>query len=305
LRRMAVSALGKMEDIKVESILLRALEDDNPQVIQYAIRSLQKVKSIRGKEKIGEIIKTTDKDYLKRAAEEYILGIWNITASQRFWGKKMSYLTIKDIGKFEFKEKKSVFIGEAMGINTEDEAKEFINKIKGENKEARHNVFAYILGENNGIQRYSDDGEPQGTGGMPILEIIKRNNLTDIVVVVTRYFGGILLGTGGLTRAYSKAAAESIKQATTVEKVDGCELTIKLDYELLGKVQHNCQLNKWMIENVVYTDKVELSIFIEISKVELIIDSIINITSARCETEISGQGIYFKNDEKLYKASSK
>ena len=213
----------------------------------------------------------------------------------------MSYLTIKDTGKFEFKEKKSVFIGEVIGVNTEEEAKEFVNKIKNENKEARHNVYAYIIGENNGVQRYSDDGEPQGTGGMPILEVIKRNELTDVVLVVTRYFGGILLGTGGLTRAYAKAAAEAIKQATTVEKVNGCELTVKLDYELLGKVQHNFQLNNWFIENIIYTDRVELSIFTEVSKVEIIIDAIKNITSARCETEISGQGIYFKSDEKLYK----
>jgi len=162
-------------------------------------------------------------------------------------------------------------------------------------------VYAYIIGENNGVQRYSDDGEPQGTGGMPILEVIKRNELTDVVLVVTRYFGGILLGTGGLTRAYAKAAAEAIKQATTVEKVNGCELTVKLDYELLGKVQHNFQLNNWFIENLIYTDRVEFSIFTEVSKVEIIIDAIKNITSARCETKISGQGIYFKSDEKLYK----
>jgi uncharacterized YigZ family protein len=213
----------------------------------------------------------------------------------------MSYLTIKDIGKFEFEEKKSVFIGEAMRVDTEVEAKEFLNKIKRENKEARHNVYAYILGENKVIQRYSDDGEPQGTGGMPILEVIKKNNLTDIAVVVTRYFGGILLGAGGLTRAYTKAAAESIKQAATVEKVKGCELIIKLQYELLGKVQHNCQLNNWVIENIAYTDKVEISIFSEINKVELIIDTIMNITSARCETQICGEGIYFKDEEKLYK----
>ena len=213
----------------------------------------------------------------------------------------MSYLTIKDIGESQFEEKKSIFIGKAIGVGTEVEAKKILNKIKRENKGARHNVYAYILGENNSIQRYSDDGEPQGTGGMPILEIIKRNNLTDVVVVVTRYFGGILLGTGGLTRAYTKVATESLKQATTVLKVEGCELIIKLDYELLGKVQHNCQLKNWVIENIVYTDKVELSIFSEINNVELIIDTIKNITSARCEIQICGQGIYFKNGEKLYK----
>lgn len=213
----------------------------------------------------------------------------------------MSYLTIKDNGKFQFEEKKSVFIGEVIRVESEVEAKEFLNRIKRENKEARHNVYAYILGENKVIQRYSDDGEPQGTGGIPILEVIKKNNLTDIVVVVTRYFGGILLGTGGLTRAYTKAAAEAIKQAATVEKVKGCELIIKLQYELLGKVQHCCQLKNWIIEDIVYTDKVELSIFSEVNNVELIVDTIKNITSARCETKISGQGIYFKNEEKLYK----
>jgi uncharacterized YigZ family protein len=213
----------------------------------------------------------------------------------------MSYLTIRDIGKFEFEEKKSVFIGETIRVETEIEAKEFLNKIKSENKEARHNVYAYILGESSVIQRYSDDGEPQGTGGIPILEVIKKNNLTDIIVVVTRYFGGILLGTGGLTRAYTKAAAEAIRQATTVEKVKGCELIIKLQYELLGKVQHNCQQKNWVIENIKYTDMVEITIFSEINKVDTIIDTINNITSARCEIKISGEDIYFKNEEKLYK----
>src|SRR5690606_33864219 len=95
----------------------------------------------------------------------------------------------------------------------EEEARAFINKIKSEHKEATHNVYAYIIGQNMGIQRYSDDGEPQGTAGVPVLDVINKNLVTDTAVVVTRYFGGVLLGAGGLVRAYSKGAALAIKES--------------------------------------------------------------------------------------------
>jgi len=150
----------------------------------------------------------------------------------------MSYFTIKDEASAEFEERKSVFIGYAKRVKTEEEAKEFVAKIKTMHKQATHNCSAYIVGENKGIQRYSDDGEPQGTAGIPILEVIKKNDLTDIAIVVTRYFGGILLGAGGLVRAYSKGASEAIKVGGIVEKVKGLEIKAKLDYDLLGKIQY-------------------------------------------------------------------
>ncbi len=99
----------------------------------------------------------------------------------------MAYFTIQNFGKGDFEEKKSTFIGRAKRVYTEDEAKNFINQVKDEEKEAKHNVYAYVIGENMGIQRYSDDGEPQGTGGIPVLDVIKKNEVTDIVIVVTRY----------------------------------------------------------------------------------------------------------------------
>ena len=213
----------------------------------------------------------------------------------------MSYRTINDFSTFSFEEKKSEFIGSAKYVATEEEAKEFINKVKGENKEARHNVFAYVIGEKKIIQRYSDDGEPQGTGGIPVLEVIKRNDLTDVVVVVTRYFGGILLGAGGLTRAYTKAAAESIAKAEILEKVKGYEVRLLLDYDLLGKIQYYFEQNNWTTESIEYTDKIEIMLYVEAVKLEAFINDLKNISSSRIESKISNFDMYFKSTVKLYK----
>ena len=116
----------------------------------------------------------------------------------------MNYTTIKGFATNSFIEKKSEFIGYNTPVKTNQEAVDFINEIKSQNRKAKHNVYAYILRDNN-ITRYSDDGEPQGTAGMPVLDVLQKENLTDVCVVVTRYFGGILLGGGGLVRAYSHA----------------------------------------------------------------------------------------------------
>ena len=112
----------------------------------------------------------------------------------------MGYTTIYEEAQASFTEKKSEFIGHIAPVSTADEAVAFINRIKAENRKARHNVYAYVLREGN-VSRYSDDGEPQGTGGVPVLDVINKSGLTDVCVVVTRYFGGILLGASGLTRA--------------------------------------------------------------------------------------------------------
>ena len=117
------------------------------------------------------------------------------------------YKTVKDIGIAEIVEKRSRFIASVRPVSSEEDALEYLNMLKQKYWDARHNVYAYIIRENN-IMRYSDDGEPSGTAGVPVLDILKREELTDVIVVVTRYFGGILLGTGGLVHAYSKAAKE-------------------------------------------------------------------------------------------------
>jgi uncharacterized YigZ family protein len=213
----------------------------------------------------------------------------------------MSYLTIKDEASIEFEEKKSIFIGHAKRIYNEVEARDFINKIKGENKEATHNVYAYVIGENMGIQRYSDDGEPQGTAGIPVLEVVKKNGITDIAVVVTRYFGGVMLGAGGLVRAYSKGAAFAIKEGGIVEKVKGCRLGILLDYDLIGKVQYICSQNSWFIEDTEYTDKVKVVLYCEIKMMDAIKNTMVEATSGRTVFDSSEEGYYFKLNNRLFK----
>ena len=191
----------------------------------------------------------------------------------------MEYRTVKGQASAEFEEKKSIFIGSIARVSNEDEARDFINSIKAEHREARHNVYAYIIGANCSIQRYSDDGEPQGTGGIPVLEVIKRNNLTDTVIVVTRYFGGVLLGASGLVRAYSKAAAMAVKEASIVEKVKAVMLRIKIDYDMLGKIQYTFSKNNWQIDNIEYSDMVELTIICEKEKLEEIRETLMDITN--------------------------
>jgi len=212
----------------------------------------------------------------------------------------MSYFTIKDESIAEFKEKKSIFIGQIKRVESEDEAKEFVNYIKNKHKQARHNVYAYIIGENKDIQRYSDDGEPKGTGGIPMLEVLKKSNITDVAVVVTRYFGGILLGTGGLARAYSKGASLAVQEAGVVEKVKGISLTILIEYDLLGKLQHLCAKDNFHIEHTEYTDKVYIEILCKFCNLEKLKSQITEVTSGKALFHEEKAKMYFKLEHRLY-----
>lgn len=146
----------------------------------------------------------------------------------------MEYTTIECLIEESFTERKSLFIGRAMPVNSEEEAREFINQIKEKHNDATHNVFAYSI--ENRITRMSDDGEPSGTAGRPVLEAILQKNLTNVCVVVTRYFGGILLGAGGLIRAYRKAAELCLGSAPkiTIKKIPVYKVTVS--YELWSRV---------------------------------------------------------------------
>ncbi|WP_297416854.1 YigZ family protein [Clostridium sp.] len=212
----------------------------------------------------------------------------------------MSYITIKDFGEDRFEEKKSEFIGYAKRVENEEEAKAFISEIKNMHKQARHNCSAYIIGKNMNIQRYSDDGEPQGTAGIPILEVMKKSRITDCAVVVTRYFGGILLGAGGLTRAYTKGASIAIKAAGIVEKVEGLKLSFEMEYDLFGKVQHLCGQNSWHIEDTEYSDKVVVHILCEQSISEMLENEIVEVTNGKVIIRKSEEGIYFREGNRLY-----
>ena len=214
----------------------------------------------------------------------------------------MSYFTVKGSAISEFQEKKSTFIGYIKRVTTEEEAKEFVSEIKGMHKEATHNVYAYVIGENKGIQRYSDDGEPQGTAGIPVLEVIKKNDLTDVAIVVTRYFGGILLGGGGLIRAYSKGASTAIDEAGIVEKVKGVNLKFTLDYDLIGKIQYLCGTSNWHIEDTIYTDKVELFMFSEIIDKDNVIKSFIEASNGKVIIDEDEPEYLFKEGYRYYRA---
>ena len=200
----------------------------------------------------------------------------------------MSYITIRDFGEDRFEEKKSEFIGYAKRVESEEEAKEFINEIKSMHKQATHNCSAYVIGEKMNIQRYSDDGEPQGTAGIPILEVMKKSNVTDCAIV-------------GLTRAYTKGASIAIKSAGIVEKVNGLKLSFELDYDLFGKVQYICGQNSWHIEDTEYTDKVVVHILCEESISDTIESEIIESTNGKVISLRSEEGIYFKEGNRLYK----
>lgn len=213
----------------------------------------------------------------------------------------MAYITIRNYGEDSFEEKKSEFIGYAKRVESEEEARAFVDEIKAKHKQARHNCYAYIIGANMGIQRYSDDGEPQGTAGIPILEVMKKSGITDCAIVVTRYFGGILLGTGGLTRAYKKGASIAVKAAGIIEKVRGIKLTIEIDYDLLGKVQYLCAQNNWYIEDTQYEDKVKFDILSEFETVDTIEKEITNSTKGTAKIKRSDEGDYFKEENRLYK----
>ena len=195
----------------------------------------------------------------------------------------------KTLHEFEMDEiiiEKSTFIGYAKPIKTEEEAVEFVNEIKKKHKDATHNVWAYTVGKTMNIQRYSDDGEPQGTAGIPTLEVIKKEDLRDVVVVVTRYFGGVKLGAGGLVRAYTKGAKIGIDAAKVIEKVMYKEVRIKIDYNQLGKVQNEIMNMNYFVKDTIYEDNVEIIVYSRLEEVKVLTDKMIDITSATAEIKL-------------------
>ncbi|EFH08465.1 YigZ family protein [Clostridioides difficile NAP08] len=190
-----------------------------------------------------------------------------------------NYRTLHEFGTDEITIEKSVFIGYAKPIKSEEEALEFINEIKKKHKDATHNVWAYTVGKNMNIQRYSDDGEPQGTAGIPTLEVIKKEDLRDVVVVVTRYFGGTKLGAGGLVRAYTKGAKLGLESGKIIYKVMYQEVKVKIDYTQLGKVQNELMNLGYFIKDTIYEDNVEIVVYSRLEDVDKLSEKMIDITS--------------------------
>lgn len=191
------------------------------------------------------------------------------------------YVTILEPGNGEIIEKKSRFIGYVRHVETEQEANDFIMEIKKKHYDARHNCYAYVVGEEQPVLRFSDDGEPGGTAGKPILEVIIGEGLKNVCIVVTRYFGGTLLGTGGLVRAYTDAAKECIAATEMVVKRMVVPVHIMTDYTDLGKIQYIFGCEGIEIQDSEYGECVKLSVEIFVDDVERIEKDIMETTSAR------------------------
>jgi uncharacterized YigZ family protein len=172
-------------------------------------------------------------------------------------GEEMKqYKTIMDFGQDEFIVKKSTFIGYSKPVESEEEAVAFVDSIKTKHKDAAHNCYGYIIGTDLNIQRYSDDGEPSGTAGIPILEVIRKEGLTNTAVVVTRYYGGIMLGAGGLVRAYTQGAKIGLEAGTIIERIPYQNLSVSFDYSLVGRFQNELLNRGYIIKSLDYQDKV-------------------------------------------------
>ncbi|MBR2241115.1 MAG: YigZ family protein [Clostridia bacterium] len=168
----------------------------------------------------------------------------------------------------EIVEKKSKFIASLFYIDSEEKAQEILKSIKKQYFDARHNCFAYrVMTESGIIERFSDDGEPSGTAGGPMLNIMAKENLCNVLVIVTRYFGGILLGTGGLVRAYSEATSKVIETATIATETLGLEVQIEIDYNELEMIKYYCKKNGINIVNIVYEDNIKC--YLEVTNEEL------------------------------------
>lgn len=198
------------------------------------------------------------------------------------------YRTIKFEAEDSFVEKRSKFIGYAKPVTTNEEAVEFINEIKSKHWDATHNVYAYVLRDGQ-IRRYSDDGEPQGTAGIPVLDVLLKENLTDTVVVVTRYFGGVLLGTGGLVRAYSHGAKVAVTAAKMITMTLCSVVKVKSDYTFYGKLNSLIPENGGIIENTEFTDCVEVTFIMASDKVEGFNKKLIDVSNGRFICEITDE----------------
>ncbi|MBC1710907.1 YigZ family protein [Listeria welshimeri] len=173
------------------------------------------------------------------------------------------YLTIQSDGKHEIIIEKSRFICHIMRVTTEAEAQTFIQTIKKEHRDATHNCSAYIIGENDQFQKAHDDGEPSGTAGVPMLEVLKKKKLKNIAVVVTRYFGGTKLGAGGLVRAYGSAVSETIQTIGIVECTLATIIKCSFAYSLVGKIENALEQKNYQINDKEFTDKVVFHVFVD------------------------------------------
>lgn len=193
------------------------------------------------------------------------------------------YKTLMKRASDSFIVNKSRFIGHGAPVESEEEALGFLAEMRREYQDASHNCYAYIIGTNMGIMRYNDDGEPGGTAGMPIIEVMKARGVTNAIVVVTRYFGGILLGAGGLVRAYTQGAALALNAAQIAVMHPTQRLLVDVPYPLLGRFEHFLKSAPVQVEDKSFTDTITFTLLVRSADAEAFERSLIAHTDGRCE----------------------
>lgn len=196
------------------------------------------------------------------------------------------YKTTAENGTASYEIQKSRFIAYTSHVETEAEARDFVTAIKKKHFDARHNCSAWVLGADSSQQKSNDDGEPGGTAGNPILKAIKQHGLTNVVVVVTRYFGGIKLGAGGLIRAYSHTASLGLEATPCLEVKPFCLMEAEMDYSLLGTVENWIRNEELRTGETAYLDKVTVRLLVEPADCEAISTELTNLTAAQCKITI-------------------
>ncbi|MFC7681235.1 YigZ family protein [Paenibacillus sp. GCM10028914] len=206
------------------------------------------------------------------------------------------YKTVRSTGSKEIVIKKSRFIGHIMPVETEEAAVAFIEEIKKKHWNATHNCSAYMIGERDEIQKQSDDGEPSGTAGKPILEVIRNQGLKNVAIVVTRYFGGIMLGAGGLIRAYTDGAVAAIEAGEAITRVLHREVLVELDYTWLGKVENELRSRNTRMGETLFADKVTLTCLPEDREKDAFIAWMVDLTQGQ-SVVTEGERFYFIEGE--------
>lgn len=201
------------------------------------------------------------------------------------------YATVNRKGNAEIVIKRSRFIGHAAPVESEEEAVRFVEEIRKKHAMATHNCYAYVVGERDQWQKASDDGEPSGTAGKPILEVIKQRQLKNVAVVVTRYFGGVMLGAGGLVRAYTDGAVAGIDASEPVIRKLHRELIIEADYTWLGKIEHELRQAGVEIKDTQFTDKVTVTALPLVGEADRIVSRLTEATQGRCPM-VFGDDVY-------------
>lgn len=207
----------------------------------------------------------------------------------------LQYFTVKEEGEHEIVIQKSRFICYVSRATTEEEAQNFIQKIKKQHWNATHNCSAYLIGEQDHIQKANDDGEPSGTAGVPMLEVLKKRQLKDTVVVVTRYFGGIKLGAGGLIRAYGKCVSEGLNHIGVVERKLMRVMQTEIDYTLLGKVENELRNSIYTIKDIHYLENVTFDTYVKEEETNAFTEWMIELTNGKC-TINEGEILYLEQD---------